>query len=206
MVGDENHGHAPAAAERKDSVHHLAPPLGVEHGGRLIKNDDLRLHGDDARDGHALLLSAGEQVRGVLAVLIHADKAQRGVHALADLLRFHAQVFRGEGHIVLHHVCHDLVVRVLEDHTDATAHIEDARLVGGVDPVHQHAPLVRDEDGVHVLGEGGLAGAVLPKHRHKAAPFDGQIDAVQALPLIPGVAEMYVFKLDDCVQWQNLVF
>ena len=132
----------------------------------------------------------------MLPEFIHADGLERRVDALADLLRRHAEVFRREGDVLLDDVGDDLVVRVLEHHADAAAHVEDARLIGGVDPVDEHLPLVREQDRVHVLGKRGLAGAVVPQHRHEAPLLDAQVDPAEDLPPVLGVAEMYILKLD----------
>ena len=67
VVGDEHNRHALLPVEPVDGGQHLPPPDGVQHGGGLVQHDALRLHGQHARDGDALLLSAGEQVRRVSA-------------------------------------------------------------------------------------------------------------------------------------------
>ena len=51
----------------------------------------------------------------------HANSGQGIVYPLSNLLTGHPQVFRCEGHILLHHVGHDLVVRVLEHHAHPLA-------------------------------------------------------------------------------------
>ena len=42
---------------------HLARQFGVEGRGRLVKAEDVRLQGQGAGNGHALLLPAGKLVR-----------------------------------------------------------------------------------------------------------------------------------------------
>ena len=39
---------------------HLADHFGVQGRGRLVEEQHLRVHGQGAGDGHALLLAAGE--------------------------------------------------------------------------------------------------------------------------------------------------
>ena len=95
-------------------------------------------HGDHARDGHALLLSAGEKVRRVTRELLHPDGGERVVDAAADLLRRYAEVLRREGDVLLHHVRDDLVIRILEYHADAAADLEQTRLVARVHPLDIH--------------------------------------------------------------------
>lgn len=95
MVCDEHDRDALLTAELCRRVDHLAPSGRVEHGRRLVEHDALGLHGDDARDGDALLLSAGEQVRRVQAEVIHADLPEGCIHARADLLAAGTPRFSG---------------------------------------------------------------------------------------------------------------
>ena len=68
LVGDDHHGHV-LGGEVADDLQDLAGQLGVEGGGGLVEEQDLRLHGQRTGDGHALLLTAGELVGvGILAV------------------------------------------------------------------------------------------------------------------------------------------
>ena len=113
---DPDDGDAIAPVEFLRHGKHLAPPGGVEHGGGFVKDDDLRPHGQHPGDGHALLLAAGEHVRRGLGVFPHAHGFEGIVHAAADVLRRHAEVFKAKGAVLLHHGGDDLVVRVLEDH------------------------------------------------------------------------------------------
>ena len=56
---DDDHRHA-LLSEVFHDVQHLADDLGVERGGRLVEEHDLRFHAQRTRDGDALLLPAGE--------------------------------------------------------------------------------------------------------------------------------------------------
>ena len=89
--------------------------------------------------------------------------------------------------------CHNLVVRVLKHHAHPAANLQQEALVGGVHAVHIYLPAPRQEDGVHVLGERGLAAAVVAQDDHKAALPDGHADAVQGvdrrLALLGGIGE-----------------
>ncbi len=59
------------------------------------------------------------------------------------------------------------------------AHVQQPRLVGGVDAVHIHLPAGGQQNGVHMLGQGGLSPAVVAQHGHKAALLNLQIHPVQ---------------------------
>ena len=86
MVRDQDHGDALFTVEPLDGIEHLAAALRVKHGSRLVEHDALRLHGQHACDGHTLLLSAGEQLRRIGPVFVHADGTERIIDAPADLL------------------------------------------------------------------------------------------------------------------------
>ena len=64
LVGDDDHRHVHLAGQRLHDVEHFADEFGVERGCRLVEQHELRLHGERAGDGDALLLAAGE-LRGV---------------------------------------------------------------------------------------------------------------------------------------------
>ena len=68
LVGDDDHRHA-VLSEVPHHVQDLADQLRVEGRGRLVEEHQLRVHGQRAGDGHALLLTAGE-LRGEAARLV----------------------------------------------------------------------------------------------------------------------------------------
>lgn len=63
LVGDDHHGH-PLLGQAADDPQHLGHHGGVQGGGGLVKQHDLRVHRQGPGDGHALLLPAGQ--RGVI--------------------------------------------------------------------------------------------------------------------------------------------
>ena len=73
---DDDHGHA-LCGERAHSAQYLARELGVEGGGRLVKEHDVGLHGKGARDGDALLLSARELARVVVLAVGESDLGEQ---------------------------------------------------------------------------------------------------------------------------------
>ena len=57
--------------------HDLDAGARVERAGRLVRQDELRIVDQRARDGHALLLSAGELARLVIDAVRQAHRVQR---------------------------------------------------------------------------------------------------------------------------------
>ena len=200
VVGDEHHRHAPLPVQPMDGVQHLPPSVGVQHSRGLVQHDALRLHGNDAGNGHPLLLSAGEQVRRMAGKITHTHRLQRIVHPLTNFLRRNAQIFRGKGHILLHHVGDDLVIRVLEHHAHPPPDLQQHRLVMGIHPLYIHRPARWQQHGVHVLSQSRFPGAVMPQHHHEAALLDAEAHAPQRrlapLALLRRIGEGQVLCFD----------
>src|SRR5688500_223057 len=75
-VGDHDDGRS-FAVDALEEVHDLACHDRVEVAGRLIGEDELRIAGQDAGDGHTLLLTAGELRREVALPGREADQIGR---------------------------------------------------------------------------------------------------------------------------------
>src|SRR6478735_3102825 len=94
LVGDDDHRHA-LLGEAHHDVEHLVDHLGVEGRGRLVEEHHLGTHGERARDGHALLLTARQLGRVLVRLRRDADPFQEriglfagvGLGLLADLDR-----------------------------------------------------------------------------------------------------------------------
>ena len=172
----------------RELVHGMKDLLGalrVELGGRLIEDEDVRLHRKHGADGHALELTAG-QVEGVpVAVLPDAEAAEYGLDAGADLLRREAEVLKTVADLVVDRVLRaaQLIERILEDEPDVAAELG-----------HRRVPRIHatDRDGAAVralvklrdeteqrLAERALARAVLTGDADELALFDREADAVE---------------------------
>src|SRR6266446_5743362 len=77
LVADHDHGH-PALAQGAHDREHRAHQLRIERAGRLVEQHDPRLERDRPRDGHPLLLTAGELARRVAGAVGEADPLQGG--------------------------------------------------------------------------------------------------------------------------------
>jgi len=110
---------------------------------------------------------------GVLPIVVHLHLFQGAVYSPADLRAGNAQILRAEGHILLHHVGNDLVVRVLEDHAYAPADGKDPILVGGIDAADVDLAAGGKQNGIKVLGKGGFSAAVGAKDCYEAPLLNG---------------------------------
>ena len=190
-MGDGHNGDAQILVEVVDGLHHLLTAARVEHGGGLVEDEAVGTHGDDARNGDALLLAAREVVGCALPELVDARHLHGVINAAAHLFRRNTEVFQRESHVFLYHRGDDLVVRALEHHAHGLADVIELVIIGGVHALDVHLALLRQEDGVEVLGKGGFAAAVCAQHGHELAPPDLHGDAVERVAgLLRVVAEL----------------
>ena len=100
---------------------HLVDHLRVKRGGRLVEEHHLRLHGQGAGDGHALLLATGELGGILLGLDGDAHAVEQPVSGLVGLrLGGLADLQRSQGDVVPDgHVAEQ--VEGLEDHADFRA-------------------------------------------------------------------------------------
>ena len=140
--------------------------------------------------------------------LRHAHRRQGVVHPAANFRRGDTQILRGKGHILLHHVGHDLIVGILEHHTHPAADLQQKVLVLGVHALYIYRAAGGKQHGVEMLGKGGFAGTVVAQHHHKAALFDGQGHILQGcgptLALLHRVGEGECIGSDHCLHWLSL--
>ena len=85
-VRDHDDGRA-VGVDAVEEIHDLARHERVEVAGRLVGEDQLRIAGEHARDGHALLLPAGELRRQMLRARGEADQLERALDALLAVRR-----------------------------------------------------------------------------------------------------------------------
>ena len=63
IVGDIEHGQVPVPLEPVKQVEDLQPDRHVEHGDRLVGEQDVRVGGQGPGDGHPLALATGQLMR-----------------------------------------------------------------------------------------------------------------------------------------------
>ena len=109
------------------------------------------------------------------AVLVHVHLFQGAVHSAAYLRAGNAQILRAESNVLLHHIRHDLVVRVLEHHAHVSPNGDKPVFIGGIDAADVDLSPGGKQNGVEMLGKGGFSAAVGAEYGNKAAFFNGQI-------------------------------
>ena len=112
--------------ERANVGKQLFPALRVKSRARLIEHEHFGFHRNDARDGHAALLSAGEgEGRLFQKVFRKAGKARGFAHTAVDLFFGKAHIRRAEGNVTVDRFFKELILRILEHKTHAESHVPD---------------------------------------------------------------------------------
>src|SRR5579862_2559645 len=100
FVGDDDHG-PPLARELEHDREHVADHLGVQRRRRLVEEEHLWLHRECPRDGHALLLAAGEPRRVLRRLRTEPDPVEQRPRPLLDLAaRLFLQLDGADHHVV----------------------------------------------------------------------------------------------------------
>ncbi len=120
----------------------------VEQAGRFVGHYGSRSHGDDAGDGHLLLLSLRQEVRLARGEFPDAHEVERRLDPAYDLCVRQSQVLGSEGDVVGDGGRHDLVIRVVEDVPDAASYLPGLGLIGDVSAEGMHRAARRREQGV----------------------------------------------------------
>ena len=203
VVGDQQQRHAEAALQILQQFQDLGLDRHVEGGGRLVRDQQVRLVGERHRDHDALALTAGQLVRICRQPLFRfrqTHQPQQFQRPLAGCRAGQALV-QEQGFVDL---LLDAVQRVerghrlLEDHRDpVAAHLAQGLLVGP----HQFGPLEADAAaGVvrHGIGQKledrqrghRLAGAGLADQRHGFARLDVERHAFHGMHRAAGKPEI----------------
>ena len=198
-MGHHHHGHA-GLRQLLHDLQYLAHHLGVEGGGGLVEQHDLRLHGQRPDDGHALLLSAGQLGGPVVGTVGQAHALQEG-HGLLLGLRpgLLLDLAGGHGQVVQHRLV-GKQVEVLEHHAHLLAVQGQIHLFAG--DVHA----VEDDRAgrglfqqVQASQECALAAAGRPDDGHHVALADVRGHAVQRLDIAAVVVFFQVMHLYECL-------
>ena len=153
---------------------------GVEVASGLVGQHDGGLGDDGPRDGHALLLAAGEHRDALVAAAVEADALEGERHAGAHHARLQAHHLEGHRDVLVHGpVRHE--AEVLEHHADVAAQVGNAVLgePRDVATAEEDAAVVHGLGAVDQLEERALARARRAGDEDELAALDGQVDAAQ---------------------------
>ena len=175
IVGDEERGGALLPQHALDIGAHARTKAGVQGGEGLVEQDDARLDGQGAGQGHPLLLAAGQLMGIPAAQAAEADHLQELLEVPGPaLLAGYA-----EGHVAQH-------VQVREERT-LLGDVADASPLGGHEPATVVDHVLAEDDGPPVRSletgqhpqQGGLATARRSEDGGQGALGDGEVDPGQ---------------------------
>ena len=95
----------------------------VQIGGRLVEQQDFRLHRQHAGERGSPALAGAQVVRRAVALPVETHLRQAAIHPGAHSLGVKSHVQRAEGYVLLDRRHEDLVVGILEEHADSLAHL-----------------------------------------------------------------------------------
>ena len=114
--------------------------LGIELGGRLVEQEQLRLEGERGRQADPLQLAGGELRDAPLEQMLGPERGEGGAHPRRDLGGRRADVLDAEGDLVPDTAEDHLVLRILEDGRDEAGEVGRPRPASVV-PADLHASL-----------------------------------------------------------------
>src|SRR6185503_7208844 len=179
LVGDDDHRHAVP----REIGHHLqnfVDHLRVERRCRFVEKHDFRLHREGARDGHALLLAAGQIGGKDIGFVRDADAIQQFFGNLSGFLAGGLFYLRRRERNIFQHGHVRVEVERLKNH----AHVGPQAY--GVEPWIAYRAAVDDDiaglDGfepIDAADQCALAAAARAAHHDDVSRCDGQIDVLE---------------------------
>ena len=175
--------HPQLLIELANDGEHLLLAHRIELGGRLVEDQEVRLHRQRRRDSKPLLLAAREFVRVLLLHAVQAHGSQNLWNARQHLLTRHAQVLQRESDLVFDGCGEELRLRVLEHRAHVLGQRAD-RMVERIQAGHRGLPkktstVELGHDPVQRQAQRRLAGTRRPNQAQKLALADLERDVVQ---------------------------
>ncbi|MCY1367093.1 hypothetical protein D9M69_540090 [compost metagenome] len=197
-MGDDDHGHT-LLRQVLHHAQHFVAQLRVQRRGGLVEQHQFGFHRQGARNGHALLLAAGELRRVMPGALGQAHLGQQftgqrlgvGLAGAAYADGAEGDVLQG-GHLREQ-------VELLEDHAGLLADQPLLHLgVVDLEAIDEQLPATDDLQLVDAAQQGGLARTGRADDDHHLAAADLQVDVMQHL----GTAEV----LGDALELDHRIF
>ena len=175
-MGDDDDGAARLAAGALQQGQHLLAGLVVQRTGRLIAEQELRIFGEGARNGDALLFAARKLGREVVQPLAEADAFQRGFGVQRVAADLAGQLYVFQRRQVLHEVVE------LEDESDVIPPVLGQLFRGeptDILPIEPDMALVAGVHAAEDVQQGGLACTGRPDDDAELALVHVKIQAVR---------------------------
>ena len=170
---------------------------GIQLGGRLVQDEEFRLHDHDSSQVQQLLLTAGKGRNVLVEPALNAEIRRHFRHAPGDHRLGQTQIFQPEGQFMPDLVRHELMLRPLH-------HVADA--AGGFALGHVRLRFAVHKDGagqfaqrsqlpLHQPQQGRLSAARRPADRQEFALLHRQGDVRNGGACTVGIGEGQLFDL-----------
>ena len=179
LVGDDHHRHPQLLVELLEEGQDGEGGVGVQGGGGLVAQQDLRVGGQGPGDGHPLLLAAGHLGGIGLFLVLQAHDLQQLPGLLHGLGPLDADELQGEADVVQGGALHEQV-EALEDHADGVPGLPELPgfELGDVLAVEQDGAGGGALQEVHAPDQGGLARPGQADDAEDLPSHDLQVDIV----------------------------
>ena len=175
--------------------------VGVELGGRLVQQDELRTHREGRCQAHALKLPAGQLEGETVTQVKRVDGRECLVHPRPDLRGRGAEVLEAEGNFVRDASHHDLVLGILKDRCDQAGQLRGPRRPGvearHCDPPGEGAAVEMRHEPSQSSEESRLPRARRPEDRDHLSGLDLERHIVERRPAATGIGERQVLDAGD---------
>ena len=177
-VADHDDGSVLRLLVSADIFENGVPSRRVKTGGGLVQDQNVRFHGDNAGDGDAAFLPAGEVKGGFFQqILADANEARRPADPGIQLIACDPLIFGTECNVLPTGFLKKLVFRVLKDQSHTAANgVREFLVLPDILPLEKHLTGRWLQKPVQMLDQGGFSGACVTDHAGQFPRAKGQID------------------------------
>ena len=178
-MGNDHHRDT-GLRQHADNRLYLADHTRVQGAGRLVKENDIRIHGECSGDGDTLLLSGRKVLRIVQSLRAETNGVEQGHRFVVGFLPGTTE----QSDLRIHDVFDDRQVPEQVEGLENHAHfftdlIEVAFAIIDDLPIHDDLAGGRRLQHIDAPQQGGLAGAGRSDYGDYVAGMDGDIDVLQ---------------------------
>ncbi len=181
-------GHEQCRGVSGKLLHEHAPGPFIQTPGGFVQEEDLRLHGEERRQGAEAFLTPRKRIGRAGGEMRQAEPLQNVEGSPVGFFPGNAEVERAEGHVLQKGRAEEHVVRILEEQSHGGAETGEVLSVRHGRSVEEDLPFRRAEQSNQEMQECGLARAVAAPERTSFSFSQGEGDVPEYLPLA-GIGE-----------------
>lgn len=156
VMGDDDMG----LGQPLEDISQAIPGGRVQIVGRLVKQEQSRLHGKDSGQGHQFFFSAGKPVGDSLFKADETELLQGLNGNIPGLFRREAKIKRTEGHVFQHRWRKKLIIGMLKKKSHLPAQESELLFTAHFPALKKNMTALRGQQPDHNLKKGGLTAAI----------------------------------------------